>query len=206
LIPISNSTELRVGRLVRAHGLKGAIKLELYTDSPETRFAKGAVLRLQVPETSPWFGQTLTVGELRWYNQAAVVFFEGVTDRSQAETLIRAILLIDQPITNVAPEPDAWYDHQLVGLKVLREGVEIGRVTRVDHLPAQDLLAIDFEGREVLLPFVKALVPKVDSVAGFLEITPPGGLFEPLEGELEAAEAAETADAAAPETEAHHEN
>jgi 16S rRNA processing protein RimM len=185
LIPISESTQLRVGRLVRAHGLKGAIKLELYTDSPDTRFAKGAVLTLQVPETSPWFGKTLTVTELRWYNQSPVVFFEGITDRNQAETLIRAILLVDQPISNVAPEPDAWYDHQLIGLKVRREGVEIGTITRVDHLPAQDLLAIDFEGREVLLPFVKALVPQVDSVAGFIEITPPGGLFEPLEGEAE---------------------
>jgi 16S rRNA processing protein RimM len=171
--------------LVRAHGLKGAIKLELYTDSPETRFAKGAVLTLQVPETSPWFGKTLTVTELRWYNQSPVVFFEGVTDRSQAETLIRAILLVDQPISKIAPEPEAWYDHQLIGLRVLREGVEIGTITRVDHLPAQDLLAIDFEGREVLLPFVKALVPNVDSVAGFIEITPPGGLFEPLESDLE---------------------
>lgn len=177
--------------MVRAHGLKGAIKLELYTDSPDTRFAKGAVLRLQVPETSPWFGKTLTVSELRWYNQSPVVFFEGVTDRSQAETLIRAILLIDQPLTNVAPEPDAWYDHQLVGLKVLRDGAEIGRVTRVDHLPAQDLLAIEFEGREVLLPFVKALVPTVDSIAGFVEIAPPGGLFEPLETDSESGDTAE---------------
>ena len=52
-----------MGRLLKAHGLKGAIKLELYTDSPNERFVPGAVLKLQVPETSPWFGKTVTVTE-----------------------------------------------------------------------------------------------------------------------------------------------
>jgi 16S rRNA processing protein RimM len=178
--PISNSTKLRVGRLLKAHGLKGAIKLELYTDSPAERFAKGAVLELQVPEESTWFGKTVTVAELRWYNQAPVLFLEGITDREQAEALVRAILLVEQPLDATPAEPDAWYDHQLVGLKVRRNDVEIGSVTRVDHLPAQDLLAIELATGEVLLPFVKAFVPEVNPVAGYLTVTPPGGLFEPL--------------------------
>jgi 16S rRNA processing protein RimM len=178
--PISNSTTLRVGRLVKAHGLKGAIKLELYTDSPEQRFAAGSVLKLQVPETSPWFGKSVTVTELKWFNSSPVLFLEGVTDRTIAESLIKAILLVDQPLGESPSEPDAWYDHQLAGLKVVRDGVEIGTVIRVDHLPAQDLLAISYQEREVLLPFVKAFVPKVDTQAGMIEITPPGGLFEEI--------------------------
>ena len=51
----SSKTKLRVGRLVKAHGLKGALKLELYTDSPDQRFRAGQELELQVPETSEWF-------------------------------------------------------------------------------------------------------------------------------------------------------
>jgi 16S rRNA processing protein RimM len=170
-----------VGRLLKAHGLKGAIKLELYTDSPNERFQKGAVLQLQVPEESPWFGKTVTVQELKWFNSSPVLFLEGITDRDQAEGLIKAILLIDQPLDVLPPEPEAWYDHQLVGLKVMRDGSEIGSVLRVDHMPAQDLLAIKVSDAEVLLPFVKAFVPKVDVTAGLIEITPPGGLFEELE-------------------------
>ena len=180
-IQISNSTKLRVGRLLKAHGLKGAIKLELYTDSPNERFKKGAVLELQVPQDSPWFGKTVTVSDLKWFNQFPVVFLEGITDRTQAESLIKAILLVEQPLDVSPNEPDAWYDHQLAGLKVYRDGVEIGEVIRVDHLPAQDLLAIKFGEQEVLLPFVKAFVPKVDVEAGLIEITPPGGLFEQIE-------------------------
>ena len=180
-IQISNSTKLRVGRLLKAHGLKGAIKLELYTDSPNERFRKGAVLELQVPQDSPWFGKTVTVADLKWFNQFPVVFLEGVTDRTKAESLIKAILLVDQPLDVSPNEPDAWYDHQLAGLKVYRDGEVIGEVIRVDHLPAQDLLAIKSGDQEVLLPFVKAFVPKVDVEAGLIEITPPGGLFEQIE-------------------------
>ena len=180
-IQISNSTKLRVGRLLKAHGLKGAIKLELYTDSPNERFHKGAVLELQVPDTSPWFGKTVTVSELKWFNTNAVLFLEGVSDRQGAESLIKAILLVEQPLDVSPAEPDAWYDHQLIGLKVVRDGVEIGEIARVDHLPAQDLLAIKLSDREVLLPFVGKFVPKVDVEAGLIEITPPGGLFEEIE-------------------------
>jgi 16S rRNA processing protein RimM len=181
--PITSTTKLRVGRLLKAHGLKGAIKLELYTDSPELRFAPGSKLELQVPEESKWFGKSLTVSELRLYNNMPVVFFEGIDDRTEAETLIKAILLVDAPVEELPAEPDAWYDHQLAGLKVFREGREIGTLVRVEHLPAQDLLVIQSDRKELLLPFIKAFVPVVDVKAGKIEITPPGGLFEELEGE-----------------------
>jgi 16S rRNA processing protein RimM len=178
---ISSSTKLRVARLLKAHGLKGAIKLELYTDSPNERFVKGAEFELQVPEESPWHGKSVKVSGLKWFNSSPVLFLEGVTDRTVAESLIKAILLVDQPLGVSPQEPDAWYDHQLAGLKVFREGSEIGSVLRVDHLPAQDLLVVKTETAEVLLPFVKAFVPKVDVQAGLIEITPPGGLFEEIE-------------------------
>jgi 16S rRNA processing protein RimM len=179
--PISKNLQLRVGRLLKAHGLKGAIKLELYTDSPNERFVPGAVLELQVPETSPWFGKTVTVKELRWYNQAPVIFLEGVEDRTVAEGLIRAILLVNHDTAKSPVEPDAWYDHQLVGLKVMRDGVEVGVVARVDHFPAQDILAVTSGDKEVLVPFVKAIVPEVNVEAGTVTVTPPNGLFEEIE-------------------------
>ena len=178
---ISNQTQLRVGRLLKAHGLKGAIKLELYTDSPNERFVPGAVLELQVPKESPWFGKTVTVSELRWYNQAPVIFLEGVTDRSIAETLIRAILLVHADAEELPKEADAWYDHQLVGLKVFRGEQELGEVVRVEHFPAQDLLVVKVGETEVLVPFVKAIVPEVDIKAGKVLVTPPLGLFEEIE-------------------------
>ena len=177
-------TQLRVGRLVKAHGLKGALKLELYTDDPEGRFTPGASFTLQVPESSPWHGKPLTVREFRWMNSHPVAFFEGVDDRSAAEELVRALLWIDQDPEDAPTEDDAWYDHQLVGLDVVRDGEIVGRVIRVDHFPAQDLLIVRApDDREVLVPFVKAIVPEVDVDGGRVLVTPPAGLFEDLPAE-----------------------
>lgn len=179
--------QLRVGRLTKAHGLKGALKVELYTDDPERRFAPGAEFSLQVPESSPWHGRTLVLRELRWYNNHPVGFFEGVDDRTGAESLVKAILWVEQP-ADEEPEPDAWYDHQLVGLTVLRDGDKVGEVAHVEHLPAQDLLVVRTGDREVMVPFVSAIVPEVDLEAGTVTVTPPAGLFEELP-EPEAADA-----------------
>nr|WP_235451398.1 ribosome maturation factor RimM [Yonghaparkia sp. Root332] len=183
--PDASTQQLRVGRLVKAHGLKGALKLELYTDDPDRRFTPGAVFTLQVPTSSPWHGSTLTLAELRWYNGQPVGFFEGVADRTAAESLVKAILWIDQDAEE-EPEEDAWYDFQLVGLRAQRDGEEVGRVVRVEHFPAQDLLVIDTGEREVLVPFVSAIVPAVDIAAGVVTITPPPGLLEDLPEEAAA--------------------
>lgn len=196
--PPAGRTQLRVGRLVKAHGLKGALKLELYTDDPDGRFVPGAVFTLQVPESSPWHGKPLTVREFKWMNSHPVAFFEGVDDRTAAEELVRAILWIDEDAAAAPAEDDAWYDHQLVGLDVVRDGVSVGRVARVDHMPAQDLLVVRVDGdREVLVPFVKAIVPEVDIAEGRVTVTPPVGLFEDVADDD--AEPALTADEASPD-------
>jgi 16S rRNA processing protein RimM len=174
----NRKTELRVGRLTKAHGLKGALKVELYTDDPSSRFTPGSVFTLQVPDDSPWAGKSIELAELRMYNQQPVAFFVGVDDRTAAETLVKAILWVSLDPDALPEEENAWYDHQLVGLRVLRGDDEVGRVARVDHFPAQDLLVVTTPDGEVLVPFVSEIVPSVDVVAGTVTVTPPEGLFE----------------------------
>lgn len=182
---------LRVARLMKAHGLKGGIKLELYTDEPDKRFVPGARFHLQVPDSSPWADKELTLAELRWYNTHPVAFFKEIPDRTVAETAVKAILLVDKDEAQLPEEPGAWYDHQLVGLAAYRDGAQIGEVVAVEHLPAQDLLVVAVPGsdsgdaREVLVPFVAAFVPEVDVQAGRLILTPPLGLFESIDVEPE---------------------
>jgi 16S rRNA processing protein RimM len=173
-------SQLRVGRLTKAHGLKGAIKVELYTDDPARRFVPGAVFTLQVPTSSQWHGKTLELVELKWYNSHPVAFFKDVPDRTVAESLIKAILWVDHDPSEVPEEEDAWFDHQLVGLRVLRDGTDVGLVTAIDHFPAQDLLTVKTETGDVFVPFVKAIVTAVDVKAGTLTVDPPLGLFEEL--------------------------
>ena len=200
-------SQLRVGRLTKAHGLKGAIKLELFTDDPGRRFVPGAVFTLQVPTGSPWHGKKIELIELRWYNQHAVGFFKDVPDREAAEALAKAILWIDQDDAEQSGEEDAWYDHQLIGLSVVRDGEKIGTIARLEHLPAQDLLIVKTPAGEVMIPFVKAIVPSVDIKTGIVTITPPPGLLEELPEEPDEDIDADVTDAApaAPETESEPE-
>ena len=176
----SSKSQLRIGRLTKAHGLKGGIKVEMFTDDPDGRFTPGAVFTLQVPDSSAWHNKTIELIELKWYNSHAVAFFKDVPDRSVAETLIKAILWIDHDLGEIPEEEDAWFDHQLLGLAVLRDGVKVGTVTAIDHFPAQDLLTVKTDNGEVLVPFVKAIVTAVDVKAGTMTVTPPVGLFEEL--------------------------
>ncbi len=192
--PEGGKTQLRVGRLVKAHGLKGALKLELYTDDPAGRFVPGAIFTLQVPESSAWHRKTLTVRDFRWMNSHPVAFFEGVEDRDAAESLVKAILWIDADASAQPAEDDAWYDHQLVGLDVVRDGSVVGTIVRVDHLPAQDLLIVKAGENEVMVPFVAAIVPEVDIAAGRVTVTPPPGLFEDLGEDEHAPEDGDAAD------------
>ncbi|MEJ6489988.1 ribosome maturation factor RimM [Leucobacter sp. USCH14] len=187
--PASGAGSLRVGRLTKPHGLKGGLKVELFTDNPELRFVPGAVFHLQVPEGSPWFGRTITMRELRWFNESPVAFFAEVPDRTAAESIVRAILWIDEQAVAAGEEEDAWYHHQLVGLDVVRdaegdaEPVKLGVVAEVQHLPAQDLLVVTTDDGPVLVPFVTAIVPSVDIAGGRVYVTPPVGLFDASEAE-----------------------
>ncbi len=182
--PASGAGSLRVGRLTKPHGLKGGIKLELFTDNPELRFVPGAEFYLQVPEDSPWFGRTITLRELRWFNDAPVGFFAELPDRTAAESIVRAILWIDEAAVAEGEEENAWYHHQLVGLDVVEGERKLGVVAEVQHFPAQDLLVVTTETGSVLVPFVEAIVPGVDIEAGIVRVTPPAGLFEERDAEI----------------------
>lgn len=184
--PSLGAGSLRVGRLTKPHGLKGGLKLELYTDNPDLRFVPGAVFYLQVPTDSVWFEKTVTVRELRYFNGQAVVFFEELSDRTAAESIARAILWIDEQQVLAGEEDDAWYDQQLIGMRVLVDGKDVGEVSEVKHLPAQDLLEVDTGDNKVLVPLVKAIVPEVDTAKRVIHVTPPTGLFHDEDAEVAA--------------------
>jgi len=165
--------QLVVGRIGRAHGIHGDVTVEVRTDDPERRLAPGEVLVTEPGAVGP-----LTVSRQHWHSGRLLLGFAEVADRTAAEALRGTFLLTDVD-PDEAPEDDAWYDFQLVGLTVTHvDGTALGRVTDVVHLPAQDLLAVDIDGREVLVPFVAEIVPAVDLAAGVVTVDPPGGLLD----------------------------
>jgi 16S rRNA processing protein RimM len=177
--------QLVVGRIVRPHGVRGEVVVELHTDSPTERFAVGSVLA-----TDPATAGPLTISEVRplsvradrgpGYQGRLLVLFEGYADRDVSERLRDVYLLVDSATLAAPTDPEEFHDYQLVGLSAqTTDGQEIGRIVRVEHAPAHDLLVVALpDGRQGMVPFVRALVPEVDLPGGRVVLTPPEGLFE----------------------------
>ncbi|OLF13361.1 ribosome maturation factor RimM [Actinophytocola xanthii] len=165
-----------VGRVAKAHGITGELAVDIHTDSPEERFAPGAVLSARLRDRSV---RPVTVTTARPHSGRLLVRFAEVPDRTTAETLRGAQLLVDAADLPPSDDPDAYYDHELEGLAaVLADGTEVGRVKEVARMPAGELLVVDRgEGGEVLVPFVREIVPTVDIAGGRVVLDPPEGLL-----------------------------
>jgi len=164
-----------IGRIGRPHGIRGEVTVEVRTDSPDDRYAPGAVLL-----TDPAARGPLTVAAVRWHQGRMLLALEGVVDRNAAEALRDVILSAAVDDDDAPQDPDEFYDHQLIGLRAeLADGSPLGDVVDVVHLPSQDLLSIIRpDSREVLVPFVIEFVPTIDVPGGRVVVTPPPGLLE----------------------------
>jgi 16S rRNA processing protein RimM len=165
-----------VGRVVRPHGLRGEVVVEVLSDAPE-RFSPGAKLAAGDPDT-PASLRDLQVEASRLHLGRMLLRLAGLADRDAVEPLRGLLLSIPfEDARGLAA--DEFWPHQLVGLKVVDpDGRERGVV--VDVLPgaAHDLLQVRRpDGESVLVPSVAALVT-VELEAGRLVVRPLAGLLE----------------------------
>lgn len=169
--------ELAVGRVVRPHGLRGELVIEVRTDEPDERFAVGSLLGVRAADGAPG---TVTVRAVRQHGGRLVVRFEGVADRVAADALRGAVLTVDSAALPAPADPDEFHDHQLIGLAVaLRDGTPVGTVADVLHGPAGELLVVARDGKgDTLVPFVRDIVPTVDLAGARILLTPPEGLLD----------------------------
>ncbi len=167
--------DLLVGRVGRAHGVRGDLTIDVRTDDPDRRFSAGTVFSTA--------RGTLTIASARWHSGRLLVRFDEVADRGGAEALRGTELRAEVDPTERPDDPEEFYDHQLVGLRVETEDggtpVAVGELVEVLHLPAQDLLVVRRAagGPDALVPFVSEFVPTVDLTAGRLVITDQVGLL-----------------------------
>lgn len=154
--------ELReVGRIGRAHGVRGEVYVTLITDRVE-RVAPGARLRAG----TRW----LTVSASKAVKDRWLVRFDGIDDRTAAEQLTTAVLFAE-PLAG--GDDDALWVHDLIGARVVEaDGTDRGICVSVLANPAHDILELD-SGALVPVVFV------TDLANGVITIDPPDGLFEP---------------------------
>jgi 16S rRNA processing protein RimM len=169
--------ELTVGRVVKAHGIRGEVVVEIRTDDPAARFAPGNTLRAKNFRSGD--ERSVVVAEAREHGGRLLVRLAGVDDRDGADALRGSVFVVDSGDLPPIDEPDTYYDHQLEGLRVrTTTGQEVGAVAEVLHTAAGELLAVRRDSGEVLVPFVGAIVTSVSLEEGVIEIDPPDGLLD----------------------------
>jgi len=160
--------QICVARIGAAHGVRGAVKLWIFTEDPL------AVLRYG-PLTTKDGAHHFTVAHAREAKDHLVATLQGVTTRDDAEKLNGVELYIARdklPVT----DDDEYYHADLIGLSAVTVTDEpIGRVIAIHNFGAGDLIEIaPAHGPTMLLPFTNAVVPTVDIAGGRVVIELPG--------------------------------
>jgi 16S rRNA processing protein RimM len=169
-----------VGRIARAHGIRGQVIVNPETDFPHERFQPGAELFVERGGKV----EALTVTTARFHRERPVIGIAGVETMNDAEALAGHELRV--PIDRLAALPaDTFYRHDLVGCRVeMRDGRVVGIVRDVEGTLTGSRLVLDGEGGEVLIPLVAAICTEVDAMGKRIVIDPPAGLIEANEVRL----------------------
>lgn len=169
-----------VGRVRRAHGIRGELVIEALTDAPDAIFAAGR--RVFAGDANGDLARDrreLRVQHATPFKGGLIVAFEGIVDRTTAERWRDRTLLVPERELE-PPADDEMYIHDLVGMSVvLVSGDEIGVVREVFELPQG--LVIEVErggGKPALLPFDERTVRDVDAAARVIRVDPLDGLLD----------------------------
>jgi 16S rRNA processing protein RimM len=163
-----------VGRIARAHGIRGQVIVNLETDFPETRFRPGAEMFTERGGVV----STVRLTTVRFQRERPVIGLEGVTTMNDAEKLAGCELRV--PPGELAALPAGmFYRHDLVGCRVeTSDGTPVGTVSGVEGDVAGSRLVIDGARGEILVPLATDICPTIDVAAKRIVIAPPAGLLE----------------------------
>lgn len=170
----TGSTEPRflvIGNIVRPHGIRGEVVIEVMTDFPE-RFATPT--SFYVGDASQ--ADKRPVASARWHQGRVLLRFEGCNDRDQAETLRNQYVLVPLSEAKSLPE-DTYYPHQLIGLHVVTtQGEDAGKITDVLFLAANDIYVVDGPRGQILLPAIAEVIREIDVEHGRVVVNVIPGL------------------------------
>jgi 16S rRNA processing protein RimM len=160
---------LAVGRVLRPHGVRGEMVLEVLTDFPE---------RLAENETV-YLGEAAAprlLRRVRFHRSRLLIELEDCLTLEAAEALRGQLVQIKE--AQVAPlPPGRYYQHQIIGLEVIADtGEELGKVTEILETGANDVYVVTGAGGEVLLPALRSVVLEIDLAAHRMRVHLPEGL------------------------------
>jgi 16S rRNA processing protein RimM len=165
---------VEIGQVARPHGVRGELRITTFTQSPESFCQFDRIIIRSEKQ-----GERLVeVKQARPHKTAVLLQLAEVRDRRQAENLVGATLLVKREWLPEA-EPDEYYWTDLIGLSVFaQDGTHLGRVKNLLPTGAHDILVIDDQTREILIPFLDQFVTDVDLTNKRILVAPPEGLLD----------------------------
>lgn len=164
---------LLLGRVTKAHGLRGEVKLFLHSGQPENL---GEYRELHLVDRRGLINGPFAVLRHRLQGKGAIVLLKTIDDRSRAEEIEgRGVLLAKSLLPEL--DTDEYYWHRLLGKTVVDgQGKSVGTIERLFHNGAQDVLVITAGKREILIPMTKSIV--IGETETTVIVDPPSGLLE----------------------------
>jgi 16S rRNA processing protein RimM len=164
---------LAIGKITRAHGLRGEIVVAVLTEFPD-RFAETEWVYLG----NEFEAEAYQLEGYRWNKRNILLKLSGVADRTQAEQLRGQ--LVQVPVEEAMPLPEgSYYMYQLLGLQVITtEGEMLGPIVNILETGANDVYVVDRQGKELLLPAIADVVQSVDLAKGQMIIKIIDGLID----------------------------
>ncbi len=165
---------IAVARIAKSVGTRGEVKIHLLTDDGQ-RFKK--------LETA-WIGREANevhefeIAGVRFNRDQPILKFRGIDSRNAADALQGSYVFVT-PECAVKPRPGSYLIHDLIDMEVFtEEGVQVGVVKDVWRLPANDVLVVQDGEKEVLVPFIKKIMKRVDMKRNVIVIDAIEGMFE----------------------------
>ncbi|NKB87900.1 MAG: 16S rRNA processing protein RimM [Acidobacteria bacterium] len=163
----SNTEFVSIGRVVKPHGIRGELVIEVYGDTL-SGLEENAALHVG--------GESHSLVGSRPHQGRLLVRLEKVVDRTAAESLRGAELTVEREAL-AALEASEWYADDLVGWSVLAEGASIGRVAAVLAGSPHDYIVLDDQS-QTLIPMVREWLVDIDHESRVLGLELPDGLME----------------------------
>ena len=153
---------LNVGKIVNTQGIKGEVRVISTTDFPEERYKKGTVLTLSH----------------RKHKNFDLLSFEGHPSINDVEKYRDGILKVSKD-NSVDLAENEFYYHEIIGLHVLEDGTELGKVKEILSPGANDVWVVQRPKKaDILLPYIASVVKEVDLEAGVVRVEIPEGLID----------------------------
>ncbi|GAB3900889.1 ribosome maturation factor RimM [Larkinella knui] len=163
----------QLGKITKTHGVRGELVFFLDVDMPELYSEMDSVLIEIKGDLVPYFIESISVNRNR-----GIVALEGVETIEEAQKLVNCDLFL--PLDNLEElEAGQFYFHEIVGFLVRDEKLgDLGTVRTVYNVAPQNLISMDYQGKEVLIPVNDELTPSADKEQRILHVRLPEGLVD----------------------------